>query len=146
MNRKGFTLIEVLGTLTILGIISVVAVPMVNKYLMQSKDKTYDNYVNTLYNATRNYYEKNSMFLPKADTSSKVTARELLNDDYIDELIDPETRNAPEQKDRTCDYDKSFVVVKNNTKSGSKVRSNADLEFHVTLVCHKKTIEDEVIE
>ena len=145
MNRKGFTLIEVLGTLTILGIISVVAVPMVNKYLMQSKDKTYDNYVNTLYNATRNYYEKNSMFLPKAGTSSKVTARELLNDDYIDELIDPETRNAGGQENRTCDHDKSYVLVTNKTEAG-KIRKNADLEFRVTLVCHKKTIEDKLMD
>ena len=138
MNRKGFTLIEIITTITILGIISVVAIPMVNKYLLQSRDKTYDTYVTTLYNATREYFSKNSVFLPDANSSKTVYAKELLNDGYIDDLVDPENKN------QTCDYDNSFVRVENvtTTTDDGKVRNNAKFKYYVTLNCHNKKIED----
>ncbi len=134
MNEKGFTLVEVLTTIAILGIISTVAIPMVNKYLLQSKNKTYDTYVNTLYNATRNYYEKNSMFIPKAGSSETLTAKTLLNESFIDELVDPENKNEK------CDYNESKVKVENiaTKNADGTVRNNAKLKYYVTLKCHNK--------
>ena len=38
MNKKGFTMIELLGVITILGILMVVAIPAVYQYVKKSKD------------------------------------------------------------------------------------------------------------
>ena len=37
INKKGFTLIELLAVIVILGIIMVIAVPMVQEYILKSR-------------------------------------------------------------------------------------------------------------
>ncbi len=133
MNKKGFTLVEIITTITIVGILSAVAIPMVNKYFLSAQKKTYDTYVETLYNATRNYLEKNTLFIP-ATTNSKddltVLASTLLDEGYIDALVDPENKNLE------CDYDNSKIIVHNNDTS----KKNPDLTYNVTLKCSKEKI------
>ena len=41
-NNKGFTLIEILAAIVILGIISTIAVPAVYKYVTKTKDFSYE--------------------------------------------------------------------------------------------------------
>ncbi len=41
LNKKGFTLIELLAVIIILGVLLLIAVPAVNKYIQQSRIKTY---------------------------------------------------------------------------------------------------------
>ena len=129
MNKKGFTLVEIITTITIVGILSAVAIPMVNKYFLSAQKKTYDTYVETLYNATRNYLEKNTLFIP-ATTNSKddltVLASTLLDEGYIDA-----TKRSVE-----CDYDNSKIIVHNNDTS----KKNPDLTYNVTLKCSKEKI------
>ena len=132
MNKKGFTLVELITTITIIGILSAVAIPMVNKYFLSTKDKTYDTYVTTLYNAARSYLEKNTIFIPtsKDEPDLVITADTLLKEGYIDELIDPS------KKQEKCSYTNSKVVVHNNLKS-DEIKSNPDLNYTVTLDCPK---------
>ena len=42
-NKKGFTLIELLAVIIILGILLLIAVPVVSKYITDSRKKTYKN-------------------------------------------------------------------------------------------------------
>ena len=42
MKKKGFTLVELLAVIIILSLVLVIAVPSVNKYIKQSKEKAYD--------------------------------------------------------------------------------------------------------
>ena len=41
MKRKGFTLIEILAVIIILGILTLIAVPIVSNYIVDSRNKTY---------------------------------------------------------------------------------------------------------
>ena len=41
MKKKGFTLVELLAVIIILSLVLVIAVPSVNKYIKQSKEKAY---------------------------------------------------------------------------------------------------------
>lgn len=41
MNRKGFTLIEVLGAIVVLGLLGVIIIPKINSTLINSKINTY---------------------------------------------------------------------------------------------------------
>jgi len=61
MNKeKGFTLAELLGVLAILAIISLITVPIVNKYITNSRQKAYDVEMSTLKSAAQQWLTKNS--------------------------------------------------------------------------------------
>ena len=47
-NEKGFTLVELLAVILVLGLVLVIAVPSVNKYLKSSKQKAFDVQINIL--------------------------------------------------------------------------------------------------
>lgn len=129
MNKKGFTLIEVIAVIVILGIISTVAIPIINKYLFKARDRAYDTYVETLYNGTRIFLEKNTMEIPGNKETKTFTSQILTNDGYIDPLQDPE------DKRKECTGN---VMVTNNTPVGT-IRSNPDLTYKITLTCSRKT-------
>jgi len=59
-NKKGFTLAELLGVLAILAIISLITVPLVNKYIANSRQKAYNAELTTLERAAQQWFTKNS--------------------------------------------------------------------------------------
>lgn len=95
-NNKGFTLIEILGAIVILGIISTIAVPAVYKYVTKSKDFSYENMYKTVYDAVKNYRldtNDNSVTRPNKPTYTKSDINELVELNYLDPLIDPADKN-----------------------------------------------------
>ena len=46
--KKGFTLIELLGVIVILGLIAMIAIPTINTALNSSRDRAYDEQINTI--------------------------------------------------------------------------------------------------
>jgi len=58
-NKKGFTLAELLGVLAILAIVSLITVPLVNKYITNSRQKAYNTEMTTLKNAAQQWVIKN---------------------------------------------------------------------------------------
>ncbi len=59
-DSKGFTLAELLGVLTLLAIIALITVPLVNKYIANSRQKAYDAEMSTLKKAAQQWFVKNS--------------------------------------------------------------------------------------
>ena len=55
MNKKGFTLIEILASLVIIGLISGIAIGGTTMYLDKTRQQAYDAMVKTLYAAAENY-------------------------------------------------------------------------------------------
>ena len=51
LNKKGFTMIELLEVITLLGIILIVAVPAVSKYVTKSRSQSFDTMSKSLYEA-----------------------------------------------------------------------------------------------
>ena len=45
---KGFTLIELLAVLIILGIVTMITVPMISNQINSAKDKAYDEQINRI--------------------------------------------------------------------------------------------------
>ena len=58
LNNKGFTLVEVIVTIAIITIISVIAIPNVLKSLNIGKDKSYDIMVNNIKTGAITMYEE----------------------------------------------------------------------------------------
>ena len=60
MNKKGFTIVEILAAVIILGILSVVIVPSVNEYLEISKDNYNKEVKKQMILSGKNYYSDNT--------------------------------------------------------------------------------------
>lgn len=66
MKKRGFTLVEILAIIVILGIILVIAVPSVNNIIKDSKNKTFANSVLTVVNDLKDQEVLNKIKLKKA--------------------------------------------------------------------------------
>ena len=129
MKKKGFTLVELLAVIIILSLVLVIAVPSVNKYIKQSKEKAYDAQISTIIEAAQAYASTNLELLPNRENISvKVTLGQLKssglikeevknpNDDkYFDDALTIEIK----KKGETYTYDivESTITTRDGEKS-----------------------------
>ena len=88
MNKKGFTLTELLGVIVILAIIAIIAFPSVLGLLNSSQDETDEAMQNFAITAARSYVNDNMDSYPKAlegqtKTYSNLKIQTLLDEGYI---------------------------------------------------------------
>ncbi|MEK3985266.1 type II secretion system protein [Paenibacillus sp. FSL K6-3166] len=102
-NQKGFTLIELLAVIVILGIIAVIAIPMIGGIINKSKTDADLATARQLYDASRMYImgEKNGEF-----KSASVTLAELKLKKYIDKtLVLPSSKKSIAESTTIIKYD-----------------------------------------
>lgn len=85
MKNEGYTLIELLAILVILGVIIMISVPSITGVINSSKDQLYDEQVRILENAARTYMSENSTLLPDDGNSEFVKIKDLIDDGIISE-------------------------------------------------------------
>lgn len=136
-NNKGFTLIEILAAVVILGIISTIAVPAVYKYVTKTKEFSHENMYESIYDAVKNY-RLNTGDISTAYTKADIN--ELVDSKYLNPLIDPADRNkkcsaevyitdCAASDDNEVLGDQAYTVkLTCSTHSGSKIfNDNGDL-------------------
>ena len=102
--NKGFTLVELLAVIAILGIISLIVVPAVDKSLNSGKDDLYKTQIKQLGKGVKDYYTEHLNELPKAvnETSCK-TIKNLQDDGYLPLNIEnPKTGELFSSSTRGC--------------------------------------------
>lgn len=88
MNKKGFTIVELLVTITLLAIISTIAVISITSFINKNKENNYEILKNTILEASKEYVTDNRY----GDIQSTITGQFLLDNHYItSSLIDPKT-------------------------------------------------------
>ena len=129
MKKKGFTLLELLAVIVILSLILVIAVPSVNRYIKQSKEKAYNTQISTIIEAAQAYASANSGLLPRKEEfvvkitlgqlkSSGLIKEEVKNpndDKYFDDALTIEIK----KKGETYTYDivESTITTRDGEKS-----------------------------
>ena len=95
MNKKGFTLVELLAVIALLGLLSIMAVPAVNKMRISLLTTTYESRVNMIINSAINWADDHLEEVPAhvaaeysnqntCDSSCKcVTIGTLINEGYL---------------------------------------------------------------
>lgn len=90
--KKGFTLVELLAVIAILGLLSAISIPLVTKQINNSKEKAYENQEKTIINAAKRWVFDNDNLL---DNSEKITLSidRIQRDGYLTngDVIDPRT-------------------------------------------------------
>lgn len=101
-KNKGFTVVEILAVVVIIGILTAVAIPSVVRYITRSRKQAYEIMEKSIYDGARNYVLEENKFLNKCDNgySDIESGNKLLlkNYKYIDTLTDP-TDNS-----KVCEY------------------------------------------
>lgn len=96
MKKQGFTLIEILGSIVILGLIAAIVYPTVNNVIRKSKEKAYETQKAEIIKAAKSYIIDNPELLPSGTCSNnvfsnttplKLTVSKLSTSGYIENDI-----------------------------------------------------------
>ncbi len=120
-REKGFTLVELLATIIILGLLSAVIYVSVTSILNRGNDSYYASQEDMLILAGREYYADHRSELPdNTGDTSNVTLETLIDQNYIDPIKD--------RNENDCDFENSGVTVQKITER--------DYQYYGILVCN----------
>ena len=88
MKKNGFTLVELLSIVVILGIIVVVALPQISGSIGSKKEKQYNKIVKIVENAGKVYLTENG-------TMDSVSIDKLIKSDYLTSGLKNPINNTP---------------------------------------------------
>lgn len=94
MNRKGFTLVELIAVIILISLIATIAIIPITKIIKDSKDDVYKAQIEQIILATQNWVSDHPMELPpyveKVDNKISLTIDELIEQEYLDDdVINP---------------------------------------------------------
>ena len=125
MKKKYFTLAELIGIITILGIIAVLTIPLVNKAIRDNKEKMYNKQINNMISGLKTWANDNISLLPKDEDIITLTLSQLKKGAYVDsKIINPKTnKQFPNDLLLTITgYNENYMyAVLEDTGSGSEI-------------------------
>ena len=89
INKNGFTMLELLAVIIILGILMGLAYMGVSRYLNQARSTTYEDFEKNITSGVTNYLIDHSGQIPNEGESLVVDVAKLVCEGYIDDLQDP---------------------------------------------------------
>ena len=88
MNKKAFTLIELMAIIVILSVVSLMTVTVINDLLSKSKNNLSDDQIKNIERAAKEWALKN-----ENETNNCIEITTLKNEGYLqDNIIDPKTK------------------------------------------------------
>lgn len=121
MKNKGFTLVELLGVIVVIAILSSLAVISINFVVSNGKNKVYKSHENTLKGAATDYLIENMEEVPNVSSNKKIDINTLINHKFVENLKDPNGGSC----------DSSYVLV----TRGNDISHNFNLDYKVCLIC-----------
>lgn len=99
MRNNGFTLVELLGIIVILAVISLISYGAVDKMLENTQKQDYERFLKDLYLTTENYVELNRGQYPELNNNGSVTIsiQTLIDDGRFKQMpVNPKTNETIE--------------------------------------------------
>ena len=119
-NNKGFTMVEVLAAIVIMGLLTAIAIVSVSTILDKAEKNHYETQQKNMIMAAQSYAQDNRNVLPKEIGSSKIIMlRELQNRKYIGDVLD---RSKISCNNGTLDEEGSYVEIFRYSKDGYSYR------------------------
>lgn len=106
--KKGFTLIEVVGIIVILGVVALFSVPALTKTLKESADKSYEEYEKNIKIAAESYFHGETEGI--INDKYYITIGTLAEEGYLEKEINPKTNVE------TADT-ATIIITKNEDKT-----------------------------
>ena len=112
MEKKAFTLVELIAVVAILGLIALVVYPAVGSVIRNAREETYNDQVSVVINAAKNWSINNATKLSDDGSIYSLSVDTLLEEGYItnDEVKDP--RDSSKNLEGIVE-----IKYKNDTKS-----------------------------
>jgi len=80
MNKKGFTLAELIGVIVVLSLICLITVPAIASVLKANKKSLCETQLNNILTAAKSYASENILSMPiNNNESKKITFKDLVN-------------------------------------------------------------------
>lgn len=113
MKNKGFTLVEMLGVMTLLAIIFALVYPNAMEMLEKGKKQDYVEYERTIVLATEAYINsRDTLSMPSIGTQVSVTYDELMKNNYLStNVVNPKTKKSVLKI--VSDNPEAMVIVSN---------------------------------
>lgn len=103
---KGFTLVELLAVIIILGAISLVVIPSVQRSLNHSNEQAYEVQVSNIEAAAKNWGADHIDSLPDHGKTTTITLEDLIRGNYVEKDIENPKTKKPFSKD-------TKIIIKN---------------------------------
>jgi len=129
LNNKGFTLIEILAAVTIMGILAGIGVASYTRYQEKVRNDSYEAMEKSAYAAAQNYLQSTGSIVPEEPNYRTIDVQTLVDGGYLNELIDPRTKN-------THCHSGSYVKVTKKPSVGTKLE---EYTYIVTIKCRHYT-------
>lgn len=138
MNNKAFTLVELVATIAVLGLVSLMAFPAINNALLSNKTTACKYYEKAMIAAAKDYVQKEGPTIIDGEengvfpsTKTIFLSTDLLSGGYIEEYNDNNTAI-----DMTGSSNKVIVHYKNSTNTYT---------YEVYLTCTEKENTGKVV-
>ncbi len=124
-NKKGFTLIEIITVITIIGILLLIAIPGIYGYLIRGTKEYYSDLEKTVMLSGRDYLDDYKQLLPEeVENVTVIPLEELVTNKYIDEVVDEDGNSCSGR-----------VIARKN--------ENKEYEYYTCLICENYETEGE---
>lgn len=129
LNKKGFTMIELLAAVTLLGIISGIAVVSYTRYQKKVRQDAYEAMEKSALSAAQNYIADRGIIIPEAPSTRTIDVVTLVDTGFLNKLEDPRTKGD------MC-HSGSKVEVSKTKHSGATLE---EYTYIVTIKCNGYT-------
>lgn len=125
LNRNGITLIELLGAVTILSILSGLAVVAVSGVIQNSRQKHYETAEKNIEMAAESYAQQNRSVLPKVTgQTTTIALSTLIEKNYIQPIKD--------HTDKECNSSGSYVKIYKHSQKGYSYTAHLECNGYKT--------------